>query len=226
MMREFADEYLKLLEGEFAGINLTRINSAEEFYNKQILDSVLPLEKSKLFLKELNRTGYLVDIGFGGGFPVLPLAASLPQIKFFGFDARAKKAEVVTLIAKKLKITNVKLYHLRFEEVIFDIPVIITLKAVGKIADILPSLKTTTNIFVFFYKGPNFYELEEIKSIEKDWELVEEIFYDVPGTEGRTLLGFKNKNKNKNVLRGTINNKFIKFSQLLLGDFNNKEGIK
>jgi 16S rRNA (guanine527-N7)-methyltransferase len=48
--------------------------------------------------------------------------------------------------------------------------------------------------------------------IETDWELIEEKSFDVPGTEGRLLLGFKNRK----VLRGTIQTeKIIKFSELL-----------
>ncbi len=211
MMENFSKKYLELLTGEFAGINLTRITSEDEFFQKQIIDSILPLEKSKLFKNELIKAKYLVDIGFGGGFPIIPLAHVLPEIKCIGLEARSKKAEVVTKIAERLEIKNAKLLHLRFEEVLFDKPVVITFKAVGKVADFLPLINATTKIHVYFYKGPNFSELEEIESLEKTWELVEEITYDVPGTEGRTLLGFKNKN----VLRGTNNNKLIKFSELL-----------
>jgi 16S rRNA (guanine527-N7)-methyltransferase len=211
MMKKFAFDYLELLKGEFGGINLTRIETPDDFYNKQILDSILPLEKSELFSSELKKAGTLLDIGFGGGFPVLPLARSLPLIKFVGFDARAKKVDVVTEIAQRLGIENVHLIHMRFEEVVFDIPLIITFKAVGKISEILPLIKSTNKILVCFYKGPNVRELESLKSIEKDWDLKEEISYEVEGTEGRTFLCFRNKN----VLRGTINSKLIKFSELL-----------
>jgi 16S rRNA (guanine527-N7)-methyltransferase len=210
-MKNFSNEYLELLRGEFAGINLTRIEDPEEFYNKQILDSLFPLNESKVFKNKILEAGILVDIGFGGGFPILPLAKNLPKIKFFGFDARSKKVEVVKLIAEKLRLNNVKLAHARVEDILFDKPVVITLKAVGKISDFLPLIKTTEKILVCFYKGPKIYELEELDSIEKSWELVEEIAYDLNGTEGRTFLCFRNKN----VLRGTINNKLIKFSGLL-----------
>lgn len=211
MMREFSQKYLNLLTNEFKGINLTRIESPDEFYNKQILDSIMPLEKSKTFAKEVAKTGILIDIGFGGGFPVLPLAKVLPNIKFFGFDARAKKVDVVSQIAAHLGLSNVKLQHLRVEEILFNKPVVITFKAVGKISDFLPLIKTTEKILVCFYKGPNVYELEDIEAIEKNWEVVEEISYDIEGTDGRTFLCFRNKN----VLRGTINSKLIKFSELL-----------
>lgn len=210
-MKEFSQKYLDLLTGEFSGINLTRIESPEEFYHKQILDSVLPQEKSEVFVEALAKTKIMVDIGFGGGFPILPMAYKNPDKKFYGFDARAKKAQVVSKIAERLELKNVKLMHQRFEEVIFDKDVVVTFKAVGKVADLLPLFKTTKTLYVFFYKGPHFYELEDIEPLLKEWDVIEETSYEVEGTEGRFLLGFKNKN----VLRGTKTAKNIKFSELL-----------
>jgi len=212
-MKEFSQKYLNLLTGEFAGINLTRITSPEEFYQKQIIDSVLPQVESKIFKNCLEKTNLLVDVGFGGGFPILPLAFKNPDKKFIGFEARAKKAQVVQKIAKALGLNNVFLKHQRLETVDFDLETVITFKGVGKVSDYLPLLRTSSTLYVFFYKGPNFYELEDIEDmLESNWELIEEKAYDVPGTEGRVLLGFKNRK----VLRGTIQTeKIIKFSELL-----------
>ena len=210
-MKEFAKKYLDLLTGEFAGINLTRIESFDEFYQKQIIDSVLPQKESAIFSTCLSETKIMVDIGFGGGFPILPLAYNNPDVKFYGFDARAKKAQAVSQIAERLDLINVNLMHHRYEEIIFDKEVVITFKAVGKVAELLPLIKTSKTAYVFFYKGPNFYELEDIEDVLDNWELIEEMSYDVDGTEGRLLLGFKNKN----VLRGTKTAKNIKFSELL-----------
>jgi 16S rRNA (guanine527-N7)-methyltransferase len=212
-MKEFSKKYLDLLKGEFAGINLTRIESEEEFYQKQIMDSVLPMTESKIFKEQLENTKVMVDIGFGGGFPILPLAFSNPDKKFIGFDARAKKVQVVTQIAERLGLENVKLKHQRLEAIDFDQDVVVTLKAVGKVTDFLPLFRSSKSLYVFFYKGPNFYDLEEIEPVLKDWEVIEEISYDAPGTEGRVFIGFKNKK----VLRGTFTTeKIIKFSSLLL----------
>lgn len=211
-MKDFSQKYLDLLTGEFEGINLTRIESPEEFYQKQIVDSVKPMEESKIFKKCLEATKIMVDIGFGGGFPILPMAYANPDKKFFGFDARAKKAQVVQQIANRLDLKNATLRHQRFEHILFDRDVVVTFKAVGKVSDLLPMFKTNNNLYVFFYKGPNFYELEDFEDLLDDWEVIEEISYDVEGTDGRLFLGFKNKN----VLRGTkTTEKIIKFSSLL-----------
>jgi 16S rRNA (guanine527-N7)-methyltransferase len=198
-MKEFSAKYLEFLKTELAGINLTRIQSDEEFYQKQIVDSVQPLEESKVFSKALDKTKLLVDIGFGGGFPILPLANQNPECQFIGMEARAKKAKAVDRIREHLQIDNAKLLHQRFEMVNFDKDAVVTFKAVGKVEDLLPLFTTSKSLTVFFYKGPKFYELENIESLEKDWEIVEEHFFDIDGTDGRMLIGFKNKN----VLRGT-----------------------
>lgn len=211
-LKKFSDQYLELLTGEFAGINLTRIDSPDEFYYKQILDSVLPLKESERFVSDLKRTRLLIDVGFGGGFPILPLAKLNPDVKFLGIDARGKKANVVNQIAEKLKIKNATCHHARIEEVLFDRDAVVTFKAVGDVADFLPLITTEKSLTVYFYKGPNFYELEDVdKILKQGWEMVEEVGFDVPMTDGRMLIGFKNKN----VLRGTKIPKKIKISELL-----------
>jgi len=209
-MKNFAQEYLDLLTGEFSTINLTRIEGFDEFYNKQILDSVIPLERSKVFKNSIESTKVLVDVGFGGGFPILPLAQSMPEISFFGFEARAKKASVVSQIAERLNIKNAKLLHMRLEDVFFDKEVVITFKAVGKIDEFLSYINTDKKVKVFFYKGPNYNELENIEAVLKKWNLIEEVDYSVEGTDGRVLLGFENKN----VPHGTNKATKVKFSSL------------
>lgn len=212
-LKEFSKNYLNLAQGEYAGINLTRIDDFNDFYLKQVVDSVCVAEKSKVFKTCLEGSKYIVDVGFGGGFPILPLATIYPEKKFIGIDARGKKVQVVGEIANKLEIKNAKFFHERIENIYFDRDVLIVFKAVGKVSDFLPLISGNSNLLVFFYKGPNFYELEDIEDCLKNWEIIEELSYDVPGTDGRLLIGFKNKN----VPRGTkqISKKIIKFSSLL-----------
>lgn len=206
-MREFANDYLKILTTDFAGLNLTRILDEEEFYQKQIMDSILPAQESPIFHQKIEECDFLVDIGFGGGFPILPLAHFFKNKAFLGFEARGKKALAVSAIAKKLKIENAKLLHQRFEEVEFDKKVVITFKAVSTIPELLSQITATTQISVFFYKGPSVFEQEDIASTEKQWKMIENRKISVPGVENRTLLGFENRN----VLRGT-HKKLVKVS--------------
>lgn len=194
-MNEFAKAYFELLTGEYSGINLTRINTFEEFYNKQILDSIEPLVQSPKFKHDIEAAGLLIDVGFGGGFPLLPLAYSLPHIKFLGVETRQKKAKVVSEIANKLGLKNVTFLHSRIENVLIDRKAVCSFKAVGKVGDFLGRVNSVEPIIVYFYKGPNYYELEkeQISQVKKSWNVKEEVEINIPGTEKRYLVGFEPK---------------------------------
>ncbi len=211
-MLDFSLRYLQILKTDLAGLNLTNILDQDEFYHKQILDSINPYLESKLFQEDVKKTGVVVDVGFGGGFPILPLAKLLPDVKFVGVESRRKKAEAVTLIAEKLGLTNVKLVHSRLEDFLFDRPATVTFKAVGTIGDYLPIINRKHDMKVFFYKGPNFMELEGpmLKKLEKDWKLLENQEIKVPGTQQRFLVSFCSQN----VPRGTAKS-LVKLSELL-----------
>ncbi len=210
-MLDFSLHYLQILKTKLAGLNLTKILDADEFYNKQILDSINPYQQSPFFQSEVQQKKVVVDVGFGGGFPILPLAKLLPDVQFVGVESRRKKAEAVTLIAEELKLTNVKLVHSRLEDFLFDVPAVVTFKAVGTVKDYLPSIQASKNVSVFFYKGPSFMDLEgaSLKGLT-DWKLKQIEPIKVPGTEERHLVSFTHQN----VPRGTA--KFlVKLSDFL-----------
>ncbi|MAZ49328.1 MAG: hypothetical protein CME65_12265 [Halobacteriovoraceae bacterium] len=204
-MKEFAQNYFELLNGKYAGINLTRITEPEEFWNKQILDSIEPFYQSKTFQNSINESSLHIDVGFGGGFPLLPLAFLNPQKEFIGIEARAKKAKVVDEIALELGLNNVNCHHIRLENLLIDVPCSITLKAVGKVYDFLSLINAKNKVKVFFYKGPNFTNIEaaQIKRAKSEWSVIEDLEIDVQGTEKRYIIGFENKN----VPHGTTNKK-------------------
>ena len=211
-MKDFSNKYLHFLTGPLAGINLTRITDEDEFYHKQILDSLVALDDDLQFNSLLEKTKLLVDVGFGGGFPILPLAHKVPRGTFLGFEARKKKASAVEQVRDYMGLNNVKLFHQRLEQVLFDRECIITFKAVGKISDMLAMIKSTAQLYVYFYKGPNWKELEDLGPIGPDWELFDVKDFDLKYTDGRTILGFRNKN----VPHGTINDKkLVKLSKFI-----------
>jgi len=200
-MLDFTIRYLQVLNTKLAGLNLTNILDPDEFYHKQILDSINPYLESELFQKSVKETGLVVDVGFGGGFPILPLAKLLPDVQFVGVESKRKKVDAVKLIASDLGINNVKLIHSRLEHFQFDKKCVITFKAVGTIGDYLPIIHHTSGAKVFFYKGPNFEELEGkmIEKLKSSWKLVENKEIKVPGTQQRFLVAFSSQN----VPRGT-----------------------
>ena len=211
-MEEFAQKYLNILQGPLKGLNLTRIVEFNDFLLKQVVDSILPLDHCLEFGESLEKNKLLVDVGFGGGFPLLPLAYKFPQYNFIGLEARRKKADAVNLIAEDMGLNNIKAYHQRLEEVWFDLPCTITFKAVGNMADLLPKISGDKNQKVFFYKGPLLNDKENLQDIGSEWELISDVNYPLPGTEGRRFLGFKGVS----VPRGTKYNKqLVKVSKLV-----------
>lgn len=212
-MLDFSLRYLNVLKTKLAGLNLTNILDPDEFYHKQILDSINPYLQSELFKAEVQKRGVVVDVGFGGGFPILPLAKLLPEIKFVGVESKRKKVDAVKLIAEELGLTNVQLVHSRLEDFLFDRPATVTFKAVGTVADYLPIIqRTQKDMSVFFYKGPNFMELESqsLPKLEKDWKFLENQEIKVPGTQQRYLVSFSAQN----VPRGTSKT-LVKLSDFL-----------
>lgn len=195
-MDDFSKQYFDLLNNEFKGINLTRITDFNDFLNKQIIDSIKPLEVSKIFRSSIDKNKKLIDVGFGGGFPILPLANICEDYKFIGVETRGKKVKVVGQIANNLGLKNVSLVHSRIENVLIDFPATISFKAVGKVNDFLSKIHTLHKVQVFFYKGPNFYELEkeQIELTKKEWRIIEEVEIEVDGCEKRLLIGFENIN--------------------------------
>lgn len=196
-MLNFSLSYLNLLKTRFAGLNLTRILDDQEFYEKQILDSILPYEQSPEFKSNLDRVKRLLDVGFGGGFPLLPLAKHCPHIEARGLESRLKKVDAVNVIAGELKITNAKAFHHRLEEVLINCPIVITFKAVGTVMDFLPMIQVAhADIIVYFYKGPSYAEKEQPefeKKLSKQWEQTLNQRLSIPGTEERRLVGFRPK---------------------------------
>jgi 16S rRNA (guanine527-N7)-methyltransferase len=202
-MEDFIKNYFDLITKNYAGINLTRITDYEEFKQKQIVDSIEPYRQSVEFKSSLDSDLLHIDVGFGGGFPLLPLAKTLPHKKFLGVETRNKKVKVVGEIAESLCLKNVKLYHSRIENIFIDTPVSISFKAVGKVNDFLEKINTDQKCRVFFYKGPNFYDLEkeQIVKAQKKWKIIEEKEICLDGVDKRYLIGFETKK----VLHGTSN---------------------
>lgn len=164
-LKTFAEEYLKLLSSEYSSINLTNIKEPKEFFLKQIVDSVFPFLSFKEVMDSVEKAPFVVDVGFGGGFPILPLAVLFPDKKFVGIEARSKKVKVVGEIASLLGIKNASFYHSRIEDVLFDKEeLMLTFKAVGKAESFLEKVNVKTdsacNFRVTFLKGPS-YEKDE-----------------------------------------------------------------
>ena len=76
--RAAVDGHARLLVAWNAAINLTSLRSPEQIARNHILDSLLALPALRALASDV---GSLLDIGSGGGFPGLPLVATLRPLR-------------------------------------------------------------------------------------------------------------------------------------------------
>jgi 16S rRNA (guanine527-N7)-methyltransferase len=89
------DGHVRLLLAWTAAINLTAIRDPERVAREHVVDSLTALS--------LLRSGAgtrLLDLGSGGGFPGLPLAAALPSTKVVLLEPIAKKARFLSTVVE------------------------------------------------------------------------------------------------------------------------------
>ncbi len=96
-------------------LNLSAFRTDEHCWIGNVLDSLSFLEALKS-VEGLKMPATLLDIGTGGGFPLLPLAISLPETHCSGIDATRKKIDAVQRIVASLGLKNVGLFVDRFED--------------------------------------------------------------------------------------------------------------
>lgn len=97
-------------------INLTALREPEKCWIGNVLDSLSILE----ILEKIGNPKTLIDVGTGGGFPLLPLALAMPDARLTGLDSTAKKIEAIRRIAKDRNIGNVTLVAARAEDAARD----------------------------------------------------------------------------------------------------------
>jgi 16S rRNA (guanine527-N7)-methyltransferase len=92
-------------------VNLISRKDFEHLYERHILHS-LGIAKVVQFRKGTR----VVDVGTGGGFPLVPLAILFPQCTFHGIDGIGKKITAVKGVVEGLGITNCSAEQVRSED--------------------------------------------------------------------------------------------------------------
>lgn len=92
-------------------INLSALRTPELCWHGNILDS---LAFGNIEGK-IPAFSSLIDIGTGGGFPLLPLALAYPDVRCTGFDSIGKKIAAIGRIAQQVGIPNLTLIAERAE---------------------------------------------------------------------------------------------------------------
>ncbi|MBD2062681.1 16S rRNA (guanine(527)-N(7))-methyltransferase RsmG [Funiculus sociatus GB2-A5] len=97
-------------------LNLTRITSPEEFWEKHLWDSLRGIFSQKSE-KIAGLSGKAIDIGTGAGFPGIPIAIAFPNYTVSLLDATRKKIAFLENTTSELGLTNVNTITGRAEEI-------------------------------------------------------------------------------------------------------------
>jgi 16S rRNA (guanine527-N7)-methyltransferase len=95
--RAAIDDHVRLLFAWTYAINLTAIRDPAEIALAHVVDSL-----SAVPLLRARRVEAVLDIGSGGGYPGLPVAAALPGLRATLVEATAKKARFLTVAAEAM----------------------------------------------------------------------------------------------------------------------------
>ena len=133
--------HLRLLDAWNAAINLTRISDPQERATRHLLDSLVAAPHIE---RLLPAGGKIADLGSGGGFPGVPLAArlltrhdnlSLTLIESIGKKARFLEAVAAASgLAPRLRVAHSRAEDLARSGVRFDL---ITARAVAPLSELI-----------------------------------------------------------------------------------------
>lgn len=137
-------------------LNLSAIRDPEGVRIKHIQDS-LELLKLGVFQSGMR----VADIGTGGGFPLMPLAISLPELQFVWIDSIKKKTVAVNEMLTELEVNNAKVIWTRIEEYRWEDFDLITARAVAY------SDKLLERAFPLLKKWGSFLLMKELKAEER-----------------------------------------------------------
>ncbi len=179
------EKLINLFKERNSRINLSAIRDEESIKIKHIDDSLIILSDEFLLkfpqIRNLLQKKWLkiCDVGTGWGFPLLPLAISLPNAKFLGIEARNKKVKAVNDIIKRLWLKNAKVIWSRAEQEKKQCD-IVTARAVAYITKLLPWVSHLVKKwgYLLLYKLVSDEEYEDLKNIIKKYWFKLDWFFD------------------------------------------------
>ncbi len=94
-----------------AKVNLISRKDIDHLYEHHVLHSLAIAR-----LIQFKPDAEILDVGTGGGFPGIPLAILMPEVKFHLIDGTLKKIKVVQDVIEQLGLQNAKAEQIRAEE--------------------------------------------------------------------------------------------------------------
>ncbi len=106
-------DFMNLLIEKNKVMNLTAITDPAEIILKHFVDSSILV---RFYGKDFFDGKFVIDVGTGAGFPVLPLAIICPKAKFVLSDTLGKRIEFIREVLLKLQLDNIELIKSRAED--------------------------------------------------------------------------------------------------------------
>lgn len=183
---------------ENAKLNLSAFRIEEHCRIGNVEDSLAILDAT-----DMQNVKSFLDLGTGGGFPLLPLAMALPKARAVGIDSIEKKMRAIERIKEKLELTNVELLIGRIEDYAHDTKFrgtfdLVTARAVAPLPVLLeyaiPFLKEK-GICAFWKSTKIAEELASTANAQKALKakFVETFTYTLPGNWGERCIVFFQK---------------------------------
>lgn len=169
--------------------NLTSVRDPQQMLVKHIMDSIV--------VSPHLQGQRLIDVGTGPGLPGLPLAILNPDKQFVLLDSLGKRLRFIRQAVLELGLKNVQFVQSRVEEYLpeerFDV---VLSRAFASLQDMLFWCKHLPNENGHFLALKGGFPEQEIKELDKQFELIESISLKVPNLEGeRCLVKIKHINK-------------------------------
>jgi 16S rRNA (guanine527-N7)-methyltransferase len=118
-------DYISLLLLWNQKISLTTVVSPDEIIRFHFGESFFAVEKVPF------ENGRLADVGSGAGFPGIPLAMLVPELKVTLVEANLKKAAFLAEVIRKLALHNASVVRARMQDLDWNELDFITARALG-----------------------------------------------------------------------------------------------
>ena len=159
--------------------NLTAITDPKQALVLHLLDSLAVVPH----IKQKN----IIDVGCGAGFPGLPLAIMLPEVKFSLLDSNSKKVRFIRQLVHQLDLVNVNPIHARVESHHDKYEAVIS-RAFASLADMTQLTKHLLSDSGVWLAMKGVYSNEEVKGLPHPIKQANLYQLDVPQLDGERCL--------------------------------------